>query len=71
MALFTTTLQAIDPSDGQLKLWQGPHIEAISFNDAQQICNQTERGYLKVEGKLQFETTFEGEIILDQTFEMN
>jgi hypothetical protein len=38
MNQFTTEIQAIDPSDGELKRWQGPNIEANSFEEAEQIC---------------------------------
>ncbi len=50
MNLYTTEIQAIDPADGELKLWQGPNIEADSFEHAEQICLQ-KIGYLKVTGR--------------------
>lgn len=52
MRFFTTELQAIDPIDGLLKTWQGPHIQAISFADAEAYCNNEGMGYLKVTGIL-------------------
>jgi hypothetical protein len=51
MKLYTTELKAIDPHDGQLKTWMGQYIEAISFQDAVNICKR-EFGYLKVVGEL-------------------
>jgi hypothetical protein len=52
MRFFTTELQAIDPTDGKLKTWQGPHVQAISFADAEAYCNSEGMGYLKVTGIL-------------------
>jgi hypothetical protein len=52
MKLYTTELKAIDPHDGQLKTWMGEYIEAISFQDAQNYCEQHGLGYLKVIGEL-------------------
>jgi len=52
MRFFTTELQAIDPIDGVLKTWQGPHVQAISFEDAKVYCNSEGMGYLRVTGIL-------------------
>ena len=52
MRFFTTELLAIDPVDGILKTWQGPHVQAISFDDAKQYCNSEGMGYLRVTGIL-------------------
>jgi len=52
MRKFTTELRAIDPSDGEIKTWQGPDIDAISFADAQQYCINNGLGYLTVTGIL-------------------
>lgn len=52
MRYFTTELYAIDPADGILKAWQGPHVQAISFDDAKQYCNSEGMGYLRVTGIL-------------------
>lgn len=52
MKLFTTTIQAIDPSDGELKLWFGPNVPAISFNDARNYCDNNGLGYCKIHGEL-------------------
>ena len=50
MKRFTTEIQAIDPVDGELKRWQGPNIEADSFEEAERICLE-KFGYLKVTGQ--------------------
>jgi hypothetical protein len=52
MRFFTTELQAIDPADGILKTWQGPHVQAISFDDAKRYCITEGMGYLRVTGIL-------------------
>jgi hypothetical protein len=52
MKLFTTTIQAIDPLDGELKLWGGPNVPAISFNDARRYCNENGLGYCTIFGEL-------------------
>lgn len=49
---FTTTVRAIDPTDGELKTWGGDRVQAISWQHAQHILNTTERGYMKVDGEL-------------------
>ena len=48
---FTTELKAIDPKDGELKTWSGPHIDALSWSHAEEVCQMTGRGYLKVTGQ--------------------
>lgn len=48
--IFLTELKAIDPSDGNLKDWCGPNVEAISFADAESKI--TDKGYLKITGIL-------------------
>lgn len=47
---FTTILQAIDQKDGQLKIFAGPRIYAISWKDAE--LKIKDRGYLKIDGLL-------------------
>lgn len=56
---FTTELLAIDPLDGDLKKWAGPYIEAVSWKHAEYICQNTERGYLRVTGMLDSEVDFD------------
>jgi len=50
MNLYTTEIQAIDHTNGELLTWQGPNIEAESFEEAEQICLE-KFGYLKVTGE--------------------
>lgn len=50
MAKFVTLIQAIDPNDGNLKTFYGDYIEAKDENEAQNILNETGRGYMKVSG---------------------
>lgn len=52
MYLFTSELRAIDPTDGELKLWQGPNIPAISLSMAESFCQQNGLGYLTITGIL-------------------
>ncbi len=71
MTLYTTTFQAIDPSDGELKQWQGEHIPAISFSHAQEICRQT-KGHLVVSGRLEQEIDeMTGAILFDAKMKLN
>lgn len=51
MPKFTTKLIALDPFDGQLKEWRGHHVEADSWESAQEFCN-AHMGYLIVDGIL-------------------
>jgi len=52
MKIFTTTIRAIDPKDGELKLWFGPNINAISFQDARKWCDNNDLGYCEILGEL-------------------
>jgi len=49
---FITSIQAIDPRDGELKEWAGPNISAISFENAERYCQGNGLGYCKVVGLL-------------------
>jgi hypothetical protein len=51
MNLYTTEIQAICPVTGDLKLWAGPHVPGISFEDAENYC-RINKGYCKVTGLL-------------------
>lgn len=53
--IFTTVIKAIDPLDGELKMWQGPNIEAISWTLAEQYLQENGLGYCKVDGVLHSE----------------
>ena len=48
MAKFVTLIQAIDHKDGNLKTFYGDYIEAKDENEAQNILDETGRGYMKV-----------------------
>lgn len=65
MRYFTTEVDAIDPADGILKTWQGPHVQAISFDDAKQYCNSEGMGYLRVTGILVKEVDEEADETID------
>jgi hypothetical protein len=53
---FLTRLKAIDPSDGKLKTWGGPRIEASSMEDAKDKIK--DKGYLELDGWLIQELEF-------------
>lgn len=53
--IFATKIRAIDPSDGELKTWGGQPIEAISWNEAESLCEP----YEEVDGVLWSEIDFE------------
>jgi hypothetical protein len=42
MKHWSTTIRAIDPITGDLKLWNGPSVLGISFDDAVMIYNNTQ-----------------------------
>lgn len=49
---FTTEITAIDPADGVLKKWQGPHVVASSWKEARKNLDQNGLGYCRVAGQL-------------------
>lgn len=51
MRKYTTEIRAFDPLTNEMKLWQGDHIEANSFEEAEEFCKNN-KGYLKVTGEL-------------------
>lgn len=57
--IFTTVIKAIDPLDGELKIWQGPNIEAISWTHAEQYLQENGLGYCKVDGVLHSEVDWD------------
>lgn len=59
---FVTEIWAIDPFDGELKIWFGPYIDAISFSDARRYCDDNGLGYLTVTGVLVAEVEPDGTI---------
>jgi hypothetical protein len=52
MRRFTTSIKAIDPTDGELKSWCGPTIEAISWTLAEDYLLNNGLGYCVVDGML-------------------
>lgn len=52
MNTYTTIIKAIDPKDGKLKTYSGPHIPGITFKDAENYCNRNGLGYCKIDGIL-------------------
>lgn len=52
MKLYTTSIYAIDPIDGDLKTYGGPNVPGISWQDAENYCQQNGLGYCKVDGEL-------------------
>lgn len=55
MTQFTTQIRAFDPTDGELKLWMGPNIPAVSFADARKYCDNNGLGYCEIIGILDCE----------------
>lgn len=51
MKQWVTEFWAIDPRDGQLKKWCGPHVEGLTMATAQQWCYDN-AGHLVVVGEL-------------------
>lgn len=45
---YVTTIEAIDPKDGKLKLWAGPLVEADNYDEARKFCDNNELGYCKI-----------------------
>lgn len=56
MLYWATYLYAIDPADGQLKKWQGPHIPGVTYADAQKYIIAAGMGYLEIYGQLIIDT---------------
>lgn len=52
MKQYTTIIKALDPSDGKMKVWQGPFIPAESFEKAREYCDNNGLGYCEVHGEL-------------------
>ncbi len=51
MNIYCTEIKALDYT-GRMSTWCGPNIEAISFKDAQDYCENNGLGYCKVVGLL-------------------
>ena len=52
MKLWQTAIDAIDPADGLLKTWVGPHVPGITKAVAEWYCQQNGLGYLRIVGEL-------------------
>lgn len=52
MKLWVTEIRAIDPNDGELKTWAGPHVPGITWRFAEEYCQNHGLGYCKVIGEL-------------------
>lgn len=62
---FTTSIEAINPRTGELNIFNGPVIEAESWEQAQYHCDNNGLGYCRVDGE------FTGESIFLNKFELN
>lgn len=52
MKLYATTIQAIDPEDGQLKHWCGPNVPGLTRHMAERHCQANGLGYCSILGEL-------------------
>ena len=52
MKLWVTNIRAIDPRDGELKNWGGPHVPGITHKHAEQYCQDNGLGFCEVLGEL-------------------
>jgi len=48
---FCTLIRAIDPLDGEMKLWAGLEVEATDIYSAQMYCQHNRLGYCEVVGE--------------------
>ena len=62
MNLYVTEIRALNPHTNEMRLWQGPHVKGISFEDAQKYCDNN-IGYCKVVGLLVSEISLNGDRI--------
>ena len=58
MNTYTTIIKAIDPRDGELKVWAGPYVKGITKKDAEHYCQTHELGYCEVSDILVEEIDF-------------
>jgi hypothetical protein len=54
MRHFITEIEAIDPKDGELKIWSGEIIEAPSMELARQFLEFNEWGYMRIVGEINY-----------------
>lgn len=50
--MWVTEIHAIDPRDGEMKVWCGPDVPGINHDDAVNYCQQNGLGYCQVLGEL-------------------
>lgn len=50
--LWATEIKAIDPVDGEMKTWVGPHVEGTTTEEAKQYCQDNGLGYCDVVGQV-------------------
>jgi hypothetical protein len=50
--IWVTQIRAIDPEDGEMKLWAGPDIEAETYEAACAFVQSNGLGYCEVIGEL-------------------
>lgn len=50
--LYVTEINAMDPLDGRIKAYSGPHIVAKNMDEAVLLCQNTGLGYCSVIGEL-------------------
>lgn len=62
MKLYTTEIIAIDPLTGLLTKWCGPRIPSLSFEDAENYCQENGLGYCKITGEFICEIDENGSI---------
>ncbi|PPK98942.1 hypothetical protein [Parapedobacter indicus] len=52
MKKWATEIMAVDPINGKLKTYGGPHIDAPTWEEATLFCQTNGLGYCKVVGQL-------------------
>ena len=67
MNLYVTEIQALNPHTKELKIWEGPHVKGISFEDAQRYCDEN-LGYCRVVGKLVSEIPLKNGVLSEPDF---
>jgi hypothetical protein len=68
MNLYVTEIQALNPHTKDLRIWSGPHVPGISFEDAQRYCDEN-LGYCKVVGKLVSEIPCKNGVLSEPDFD--
>lgn len=51
MKIWLTQIEAIDPNDGELKIWAGPKVFGITLKFAELYAEQNGLGYCKIIGE--------------------